>query len=135
MPLLPWTDEYSVGVDQIDTEHMKLIDMINKAYDTAENGNDEVVLSQLVADMLDYATVHFSTEAALMKEYGYPESADHMQEHGDFTAKIVTAGGDPSQDWSKDPVRVFRFLGNWLTNHILKTDKELGKFLNEKGVQ
>lgn len=135
MPLLPWIDEYSVGIERIDAEHMKLIDMINKAYDSAEKDNDDVVLAELVSGMIDYAAVHFATEAWFMKKYDFPESAEHMQEHGNFTAKVVTTSGALDGDWAQDPIRVFRFLADWFTNHILKTDKELGRFLREKGVK
>lgn len=136
MPLLTWTEDYAVGVEKIDSDHKKLIDMINKAYDSSDGeGDDDVVLATLVGDMIEYATTHFATEAELMKEYGYPGAQQHMLEHGDFTARAVISGGTLAQEWTLDPVKVFRFLADWLNNHIMETDKELGRFLNSKGVK
>lgn len=136
MPLLTWNDDYSVGVKQIDDDHKKLLEMINKAYASAEAGVDEdITLADLVADMIKYAQDHFATEARLMKEYNYPNATQHQLEHGDFTARAIVSGGTLSQEWSLDPIKIFRFLADWLTNHIMKTDKELGKFLNEHGVK
>ncbi len=136
MPILTWTEEYSVGVERIDTEHKKLLDMVNKAYDSAELGeDDQATLAALIADMIDYASYHFETEANLMKEHGFPESSQHILAHGDFTARAVVSGNMPSQEWALDPITLFRFLADWFTNHVLKTDKELGQFLNAKGIR
>lgn len=135
MPILEWQETYSVGVSRIDEEHKKLIAMINKAYDTSENGQDDEAMSELITDMIDYATTHFATEAELMREHGYPDSQAHLLEHGDFTARVVTTGSmKPSEDWHLDPVKIFKYLASWLNNHMMVNDMKLGKFLNEKGV-
>ncbi len=33
-----------------------------------------------------------------------------------------------------EPAKIFKYLADWLRGHMLGTDKKLGKFLNEKGV-
>lgn len=137
MPLLNWNESYAVGVERIDSEHKQLIDMINKAYDSSESGgdDDDVVLATLVGDMIDYAKTHFATEAELMKQYGYPDATQHILEHGDFTARAVISGGTISQEWTLDTIKIFQFLADWLNNHIMETDRELGAYLNSKGVK
>ncbi|NDV24035.1 bacteriohemerythrin [Desulfovibrio sp. JC022] len=135
MPILEWSEDLSVGVRVIDTEHMQLINMINKAYDSVKNMEEEKVLKELVKDMYDYALSHFSTEDRLMEKHGYPALEGHGKMHHDFTMKaealnLLVTSGNPVE-----PVKVFKYLADWLTDHILKTDKELGKFLNEKGVE
>lgn len=135
MPIMNWDEAYSVGVERIDTEHRKLIDMINSAHDTAETENDTAALAGLVTDMIEYATIHFSTEAWLMKEHGFPGATEHMKAHQTFTDKVVTRDGTASIDWGNDPIPVFQFLADWLKHHIMETDKELGQFLNDRGVR
>lgn len=135
MPLLSWEDSYSVGVAQIDKEHRQLIDMINKAYDSAEDGNDEKALKELVSGMRDFAFTHFATETELMKRHGYPDAENHLKMHKDFTVRATISSSMPaSKDWTLDAIKIFQFLADWLNNHILETDKQLGKFLNEKGI-
>ncbi|ACS78128.1 bacteriohemerythrin [Maridesulfovibrio salexigens] len=135
MPILEWNDDYSVGVSIIDTEHKQLVGMINKAYDSVKNMEEEKVLKILVKDMCDYAVSHFSTEERFMEKYGYPAHEEHEKMHHDFTVKaealdLLIKSGNPVE-----PVKVFKYLADWLRNHILKTDKDLGRFLNEKGVE
>ncbi|TIH14738.1 hemerythrin [Marinifilum sp. JC120] len=135
MPILEWNEDLSVGVRIIDTEHMQLLAMINKAYDSVKNMEEEKVLKELVKDMHDYALGHFSTEDKLMERYGYPAFKEHEKMHHDFTVKaealdLLVRSGNPVE-----PVKVFKYLADWLRNHILKTDKELGAFLNEQGVE
>ena len=136
MPIITWDETYSVGVERIDAEHKRLIAMINKAYDAAETMDDKAVLSDLIEDMVEYATTHFSTESDLMKQYKYPGREEHLLEHSNFTAKAVISGtAEPSDEWRVNPIKIFQFLAEWLKNHILETDKELGAFLNEQGVK
>ncbi|MFW5500658.1 MULTISPECIES: bacteriohemerythrin [unclassified Maridesulfovibrio] len=135
MPILEWNDDYSVGVSIIDTEHKQLVGMINKAYDSVKNMEEEKVLKILVKDMCDYAVSHFSTEERFMEKYGYPDYEEHEKMHHDFTTKaealdLLVKSGNPVE-----PVKVFKYLADWLRNHIMKTDKDFGRFLNEKGVE
>lgn len=137
MPLMRWKDDYSVGVKKIDDEHKELIGMINKIYDSIENMREAELLPELVADMRKYAMHHFASEEMLMKHYQYPEFEAHRKMHNDFmvfaaSADSALASGTKSP---LNPNNVFKYLANWLLEHILKTDKELGVFLNEKGVK
>ncbi len=136
MAILTWDDSYSVGVERIDNEHKMLIGMVNKAYDAADAKDDEAVLSDLINDMIEYATEHFSTESDLMKQYKYPDMEEHLLEHSNFTAKAVISGtAEPSDEWRVNPVKIFQFLADWFKVHVQETDKKLGAFLNEQGVK
>ncbi|NDV26147.1 bacteriohemerythrin [Desulfovibrio sp. JC010] len=135
MPILEWDDSYSVGVELIDSEHKQLIGMINKAYDSIKNMEEEKVLVELVKDMNAYAAAHFGTEEKLMKEHGYPASEGHLKMHDEFAIKAKTLHNFVRSENEIEPVKVFKFLADWLRDHILKTDKDFGKFLNEQGVR
>lgn len=136
MPVLTWDESYSVGVRKIDNEHKLLIAMINKAYDSVNDQDDQDALRELADDMRGYAKSHFATEADFMVKYDYPGIEEHRRKHNDFmlhaapTAKLFSNEG---QDI--DPLKVFKYLAEWLSDHIQETDKELGAFLNEKGVE
>ncbi len=135
MPILEWKDEYSVGVRQIDGEHQNLVEMLNYAYDSIVEGKEQEVLIEIVADMKSYAAEHFSSEEALMKKNGYPYLKEHKIMHDDFIIKAAMTDKALSSGKSADPTEVFRFLADWLKNHIMVTDKKVGKHLNSKGAQ
>ncbi|OEU66219.1 MAG: hemerythrin [Desulfovibrio sp. S3730MH75] len=134
MPILTWKDDYSVGVKKIDEEHKMLIEMINKAYDSVETMREEKILVELIEEMRSYAMTHFATEEMYMKHYNYPLSDTHRMQHNEFLIKVASTDNLLFSDNSKvDPLKIFRFLADWLRNHILKTDKKFGAFLIEKG--
>ena len=136
MPVLSWKDGYSVGVRSIDDEHKQLLAMINRAYDSVENMEEEKVMMELVEEMRRYAMVHFATEEKMMLQYDYPFSKEHKLEHNDFMIKAASSNNilDTSPK-GIEPVKIFKYLADWLREHIMKTDKKLGEFLNEKGVK
>ncbi len=80
MSILTWKKEYSVGVRIIDNEHKQLIAMINKAYKSVENMEEEKIMVELVEEMRKYAMTHFATEEKLMELYNYP-GADEQKKN------------------------------------------------------
>ncbi|SMF43096.1 bacteriohemerythrin [Desulfovibrio gilichinskyi] len=136
MPLLTWNSNYSVGIKIIDDDHKVLIDMINKACDSIERMEEQKVLIGLVSDMRQYGMQHFSTEEGLMKEHDYPDIESHKKLHNHFI--IYAASLDNMHDSDKEnlePLKIFKYLADWLRNHILIIDKKFGSFLIDKGVK
>ncbi|WP_432738518.1 bacteriohemerythrin [Maridesulfovibrio sp. FT414] len=135
MSILKWREELSVGVEVVDDEHRQLIAMINKAYDSVENMEEEKVLIELVGEMRKYALTHFATEERLMDQYGYPGADEHRRKHNEFMITAASSDNMISKGVELEPVKIFKYLADWLRLHILNTDKELGKYLNSKGVE
>lgn len=134
MPILTWEDSYSIGVSKLDNQHKALILLINKAYDHADKHNDEnEVLWRLAADMNAYALSHFTTEEELMEAYGFTEAEGHTAMHDEFKAKAKEYAA-AAMVGTADPIETIKFLSDWLTGHIQGSDKKLGRFLNEQGI-
>lgn len=135
-PIVPWKDEYEVGVEAIDAEHQTLVEMINTAHESVDRGTTPEDARTLVAAMQEYAETHFATEERLMMAHAYPGAADHIAEHVDFLSR-VKADTDSFADDDVIPgtVKVLSFLADWLVAHILRTDRELGRFLADKGIR
>lgn len=134
MPILSWQESYSVGVGCIDAEHKQLISMINRAFDDSKTETDMTILERLAADMRMYAMVHFATEEELMKEYEFPHSEKHIDNHKRFLNKALEAEKAVESGKDTNPIEFVNFLADWLSGHILEVDKDLGAHLNAKGV-
>lgn len=134
MPILEWKDAYSIGNAKIDSEHMKLVEMINTAHASVDSSTSNRDVEKLVDSMVEYAKNHFATEEKYMSEYGYPDMQNHVNEHWQFVTKI--SADVPFADGPILPgtVKILSFLADWLVWHILESDKKLGKFLQKKGV-
>lgn len=135
MPILSWTEEYSVGVKKIDEQHKHLFDMINEAHDSAGSVSDEEVLNKLIAGMDEFANTHFAMEEGLMEKHGYPKTDEHKRQHNDFRMRtMITKTMQPGEGAELNAIKVFQYLADWLNDHILEIDMEMADFLKDKGV-
>ncbi len=79
-----WTDEVSIGVDAIDTDHQILFSMLKRSRALSEKGGDPRIFGSILADLADlheYSIPHFEREEALMEACGYPDLESHKQVH------------------------------------------------------
>lgn len=131
MAVLEWTDALSVGFEEIDDDHKRLISIINKLSDATTANLGTGVAGEILDELVSYTDWHFRHEERLMQTFGYPEFFNHKQQHEELIEAVLGQQkkyleGDP--DVAKD---ILSFLGDWLTNHILGTDMETGHFLAE----
>jgi hemerythrin-like metal-binding protein len=133
MAAIQWTDEFSVGIREIDEQHKKLIALINKLNDANDRGDGSDILSYVFFELVNYAFYHFFTEERLMDEYSYPLAVAHRSEHVDFTSQVVNFFEDFQSGRTDLTPDVLNFLNDWLNNHILMTDKQCGLFLSRQG--
>lgn len=135
--LLVWNDGYATGVPEIDAQHMILVHTLNEASVKLAKDASLERLDHITHDLLAYALYHFETEEALMQEYGYEEgdptmAALHLEQHRSFSAKVVAVREGLKSGTPIARNELLAFLNDWLVQHILNTDKRLGRFILEK---
>lgn len=135
MPILEWKDAYSIGNAKIDSEHMKLVEMINTAHASVDSKTSNRDVEKLVDAMVEYAKTHFATEEKYMAEYNYPDTANHKNEHWQFVTNISKEVPFADGPILPGTVKILSFLADWLVKHMMGTDRKLGEFLQEKGVR
>ena len=136
MPLIEWTAELSVGIDSIDEQHKKLVNMINALNDAMLTNSSNELLGKIFTGLAAYTQKHFAYEENMFAEYGYTNSIEHKRQHGELIAQVV----ELKERFIENPqgtmsVDLMLFLKRWLTNHIMRTDKEYAEFLISKGVK
>ena len=126
---LVWSKILSVGVDEIDEDHRKLIQIFNILNHAVAEGDSPEYLAATLEELINCTVWHFSHEERLMLKHRYPETAQHKAEHRELiqTAKelqqAVLQAGKPLVDEQVE------FLERWLTEHILTADGRLGSHL------
>lgn len=131
---IQWTQELSVGVTEIDKQHKELFKRVNDLLDALNQGKGKGEVGNLIKFLGDYTVVHFRDEEALMAKHKFPGLQAQKTEH----AQLIKDFGDMSKEFSATGpslpllMQVQRKLVDWLTKHISKMDKEIGKFINEK---
>ena len=130
-----WKDEYSVGLDSIDAQHKKLLNLINQLQTAVDYSTGEEFEREALDELVDYTKTHFSYEEGLMKDNGYPDYDAHKAQH----EKMVKQVGEVLSEYEKDQHTAMAnsaaFLKDWLITHINGTDKLYSEFLIGKGVK
>ncbi len=128
---LVWDYVLSVGNDEIDDDHRRLIELFNMLNHSVTAGDGQEYLAAVLDELINCTAWHFSHEERLMLKYGYKGFAEHKAEHQDLVKtarelqqKILKAGKLVATD-------DLEFLEHWLTEHILSADMKLGSYLAE----
>lgn len=133
MSLITWNDYFVTGIDEIDSQHRRLIDLIGRSarvlvlpYASAHTTADK-----LLDALTDYVIYHFDTEARLMSEHGVDprHSEHHLREHADFVARVGEMRRRYEKEGNISGGELLTFLANWLVFHILADDQVLGRQL------
>ena len=135
MGLLTWNENLSVGVAIMDSDHFGLVDIINCFYDEACDGIGKDAVIHALDNLADYAVQHFGHEEALMDEHKYPNSDRHINEHAGFIKKVEELKAEIFPGHQPDTGMVFKFIMDWIPEHLTTEDKELGEFLLSAGVR
>jgi hemerythrin len=134
MPLLNWNESYSVKIAQIDSQHKKLVDIINNLHDSMKAGKSKEVLGKILNQLIDYTANHFKTEEDLFDKYGYPDKIAHKRQHGDLVDQVLKFKANYESGKSVLSIDLMNFLKEWLIQHMSGSDKKYSSYLNSKGV-
>lgn len=132
---LVWKDEYSVGIDSIDQQHRRLVNLINQLHTAVHYSTGEEFEREALDELVDYTKTHFNYEEGLMQEHGYPDFEPHKAQHEKMIAKVGEVLAEYEKDQDTAMKNALSYLSDWLINHINGTDKEYSSFLIGKGVK
>jgi len=131
--MLVWEDEYKIGNAEMDAQHLILFALLNQLTVNIDSDRADECLHDVMTALGDYIDYHFAHEEALMKAWDYPGLDEHSAKHVQFVAEIkhlqaLVKGSDAH----KAAIRVRAFVLDWLLGHILGTDVEYARFIQEK---
>jgi hemerythrin-like metal-binding protein len=135
-PLIVWDLAiYSVGIKEIDRQHGILVQLINRLDQGVKRKISKGTLEDIANYLADYTVFHFGYEEKLLHDNDYPGLGAHKAVHQNFVNKVQHYQNQlKSQDAVLVAGEILEFLKGWLLDHIQKTDKQYGAFLNGKGV-
>lgn len=123
MALMKWDQTLSVQIDSIDTQHQKLVGLLNKLHDSMAAGTGRQVVDAVLDELVTYTKEHFAFEEGLLKKANYPDFMAHQAEHTKLTAQAVELQKNIKNGQALT-MDVMNFLVNWLSQHIMKVDKK-----------
>lgn len=135
MSYIDWTDDFSVGVEKIDRQHKKLVEMINELYEDMVGQKALAGQFDMVERMIAYTEYHFKYEEDLMQQTDFSGYASHKIEHEKFVKKVLEVKERLANKEAVLGIEIMSFLKQWLKHHILKTDKKYSEHFNSHGIK
>ncbi|MEI7430809.1 MAG: bacteriohemerythrin [Betaproteobacteria bacterium] len=132
METFQWNACFNTGLAEVDEQHHRLIDMINRLGILLMNQEAESVASQqaVFSELEDYTRYHFSEEEGLMEAMRLDPRyvALHRAAHASFLDEITQfRSGVSDNDCEAANASLLQFLTHWLAYHILGSDQFMSR--------
>lgn len=134
MSLLRWKDEYLTQVEEIDTQHQRLIDLINGIYDLMRSGRGNEAIAEALGEVIDFTRFHFSTEEKFMMATEYPGRDAHFGEHERLLDQVMELRRSVQDGRTVLSMNEMYFLKDWLLSHFQGPDRGLAHHLLARAV-
>jgi hemerythrin len=127
MSYIDWTPDYDLGIEEIDRQHRRLVEVVNRLHDAMEQGCPKAAMQGVVCDLVTYTEIHFRYEEQLMNRLGYRGRDAHVLEHRKLSAELnefelALAGGRLCVS-----LELMEFLKAWLPGHVGQADRALAE--------
>jgi hemerythrin len=132
--LIRWNDDYSIGVQRIDSHHRRLFEISNSVLDLMDRDCPAGEVTDSLGLLLDYARFHFGEEETLMVRYKYGDTSSHRAQHARLLAQLEEIRAAVASGIGYKKSEVLTFLQDWIVAHTLSDDRRAAAFLNSKGV-
>jgi len=126
-----WLPEYSVGSLELDRQHARLLKLCRVAEACLELDDDDPAMPDkfihLLAELGNYANVHFETEERLLARVGYPALREQESSHVAYD-EILSGLLFDAIEGKFDKRQALTFLTEWWLNHILVDDMKFASY-------
>jgi hemerythrin len=127
---MQWSKDFIIGIDEIDSQHKKLVEKVN-SFKLFWETNPAVINSEIgktLTFLVNYTQFHFTTEERFMERTQYTDILVHKEKHQKLENQLHTILLRIKRNESFKPLELYYFLENWITEHILESDKNFGSY-------
>ena len=127
MTQVVWNNNYSIGIETIDTQHQQLFDIMNKLYIASEEDQELETIIGLFEELKDYTKYHFTEEEIYFSKHPQDEIKHHLEQHQFFIKKLDESIQQCIRI-SALSLELLFFLNDWLVEHIQIEDQKYVKY-------
>lgn len=131
---LQWSEEISVGVEELDKQHKVLVNLINTLHDAMQERRSQEAVRDIIKRLAEYTRIHFAVEESLMRILSYPGYEEHKKQHEELTQSVVDLAKKVESGKAGISFALMHFLKSWLTNHIIDSDKKYTDHFLSSGI-
>ena len=119
------------GIAQADDEHRHLIRLVNRLNQAIVDNRPATECRARIDEIIQHTMAHFAAEQKLMDTYDYPGRKIHVGEHDYLIQEVERITADFHQG---SELLMLQTIKDWLLGHVQTADRELGRYLDERGV-
>ncbi len=125
MTLIPWRDEFALGIPPVDHEHHELIDLINALHERMLADPAHADAGEFLGEIYARIAAHFALEERIMRESRYDEYEDHKADHERLLDDIRDIMDDYEDRNQFDGNQLSARLERWFAIHFKTKDARL----------
>lgn len=133
---LEWLDDWFLGVEEIDRQHLDLAALLNRVADSLADtgmlsGAGEETMP-LVLALQEETRRHFNDEEAVMRDHDYPDLTEHHREHIMLLAELQAFIREIEEGRRQFDLDTLTSLKHWLINHVIDSDLAFARYLESR---
>lgn len=132
---IEWSNELSMGIEEIDNQHQVLVDLLNQIHDAIQHHHGMEATRSIVTKLEEYTRVHFAVEESLMRILHYPQYEPHKKEHDKLIKQLDELREKLETGKASISFELAHFLKVWLTKHIMDVDKAYAPHFMAQGIR
>jgi hemerythrin-like metal-binding protein len=125
MAYIDWSPAYDLGIAEIDRQHRRLVEIVNRLHDAMEQRSPKSAMQGVACDLATYTEIHFAYEERLMQSMDLPDWEAHRSEHRVLAHEIRSFEADLATGRLSVSMDLMAVLRGWLLDHVLRADREL----------
>jgi hemerythrin-like metal-binding protein len=132
--LVIWSDKFAVGIELIDSQHHRLVDLTNELYRACliRGETFDTVFKEALSRLVEYVRTHFSAELVLLERIKYPDYHNHKKQHDELVKNILEAAKKYNGARNFVPNQFVRTLQDWIFGHIAVYDQMYATYVREQ---
>ncbi len=136
MKICEWSQEYSVGVVELDNHHHQLFEILNDLFTLMAEGAEDRPIIRVIEKLLDYTHYHFDEEEKIMAKMGYPDLEAHRKLHRQLIEQMQGFYSEAQEGMAIFVATKIANIGlEWLKQHILSVDHKYYEYMKKQGLQ
>ena len=131
-----WSEDFSIGICELDDQHKDIIDLLNVLYDQVEQKEERATILATIEALAWKIKTHFAIEEALMRMMELPqeEYEDHFKEH-QVMVEQLDYHLNKIRNGSPVTVALIHFCSIWFIRHIQEDDRKMAPDLVSRGIK
>ncbi len=129
--MVPWHDNYNVGIEVMDTQHRRMVHLLNHVQMALSGEEDRGKLTLAVSDLRRYTGIHFFSEEEFLRRSRFPDLPIHIEEHRRLLDGLETLERSVRDEDALSTTESLLALFASMEEHLVGPDRDYGLFIRQ----